>query len=78
MAGTVNALSKTTVIVFPAASAPPAEGVTPIAHDAVMPGVCGVPTKVGTATPVVAIVTAAAGATFVPSFVVRTEKPAAA
>ena len=57
VAGTVNALSKTTVIVLPAASAPPDVGVKPTAHEAVTLGVCGVPAKVTAVTAVVAIVT---------------------
>ena len=77
VAGIVNAGSNVTVTVLPAARAPTAEGVKPTAHEAVVPGLCGVPTSVTAVTAVVAIVTFA-GSTVVPSFVVRTPKPAAA
>ena len=77
VAGIVKAGSNVTVIVLPAASAPTDEGVKPTAHEAVDPGVCGVPTSVTAVTAVVAIVTFA-GSAVVVSRLVLTPKPAAA
>ena len=77
VAGTVNAELNVTVIVFAFASAPAADVVNPTAQAAVVVGFAGVPVKVTAVTPVAAIVTFA-GETFVPSFEVRTLKPAPA
>jgi len=77
VAGIVNAELNVTVMVFALASAPAADVVNPTAHEAAVVGFAGVPVKVTVVTPVAAMVTFA-GDTLVPSFEVRTLKPAPA